>query len=262
MTFALANYLRTVYGAGPPVDFETYADYIPDADVMSDHPAGLDAYAFAERLDVPFVVRSHAPFSNDRFSGRVMLVLRDPHDVLVSQYHLVTKHLSVCQCDFREFLAGNESLAALGLPSPVHALSRYLDSWVSPVLAGTVPVTTYESWRGAPEAGLANLLCGLDIPLEQGAVGIACAGSELESMRKAEDRRPLGSPRVVPERKALASRSDANARFVRKAEVGGWRAELAGPDAALVDRLLDSHLTRRTKRMYAELGLPYEVGRG
>jgi Sulfotransferase domain len=244
MLFCLANYLHDLYGVGPPVDFETQYEYVPFADPPGDHVPGVEA--FLGRADLPFILRSHAPYRSGIYHGSLVLILRDPRDVLVSLYHYVTAHKPVARPGFMDYLEGSTSLARRGLPSPPYALSRYLDSWVRPVLEGRVTVTRYELWREQPERGLAQLLPSLGIPVDNRKVAAACASSSVTAMRRLEEMSGM-----------TTASADVNTRFVRRGAVGGWRSELNAGERARLCEVVDGWLTRRTKSMFATLGLPY-----
>ena len=256
MTFCLANYMRQLYSSGPEVTFGSYFRYVPDADRPIDDPLGGGAFNFLDRNDVPFVLRSHAPYRKDRFPGRVVLVLRDPRDILVSHYHYLTKNERVTNCDFRTFLHGNTDLATNGVPSGLHAISRHLDSWARPVLEGQIAVTSYETWRTAPEAGLTQLLATFGLPVEENLVAIACERSQETRMRQSEA--TPGNLSAAETRKE-PDPSERNSYFVRRASVGGWRTELNAKEQEELLRVLSRRLTTRTKAMFRHLGLPYEL---
>jgi hypothetical protein len=261
MTFCLANYVHDLFRAGPPVDFATHFKYVPEVDPPADHVAGISAFAFLARRDIPFVVTSHAAYRKGRFPGRVVLVLRDPRDVVVSRYHMMTKHSLTVGCGFIDFLHGTRELGEIGVPSPVHALSRYLDSWVAPVLEGHALITSYEHWRASPEQGLTGLLTALELPIDRDLVATACARSDVCSMRRAEARQTHHTRADFhAHRGPHPEPPDPDSQFVRRAVVGGWRLDLDGAERAALCRLLDTQITRRTKDMFRRLGLPYEFG--
>jgi len=260
ISYCLAAYLREYFDLRANLSLSNYTGYVPNADDPPDSPFGIDSFLFADLLQVPMIATSHAPYKKGRFGEEIILVLREPHDVMVSYYFFLTTYLHRVECGFADFLRGNTDLAAIGMPSPVYALSRYLDSWVEPVLSGAVTVTTYEAWHASPEEELTKLLTILRLPRRELLVAKECVLSDADHMRLSEQTEGAHFSAVditknQPE--DLGSRNP-DARFVRRASVGSWRTELTTHEATLLDEALDRQLTRRTKKMMLDVGLGYK----
>jgi hypothetical protein len=233
--FSLANYLRITRGLDVEVDFKSAHSVTP---AVHTGIAGIESehFAYPEREDVPLVAASHWPYASGRFPGVTILLLRDPRDVVVSQFHAVTKHKVKFQGPFEDYLHRRD----MGPRS----VARYLDSWVPWAARHRDRVITYERWFRSPEDGLAELLAHLGIEADRAAIAEACAASAFDRMRQIEHEthRP-----VTPE-------SDPDSRFVRRGRPGGWR-ELPPEHAAMLDAALRRWLTPRARELLATQGL-------
>jgi hypothetical protein len=233
--FSLANYLRITRGLEIEIDFNTAYSVIPAvhtgmADIETEH------FAYPDREDVPLVVASHWPYARDRFPGTTILLVRDPRDVVVSQFHAVTKQRVKFEGSFEDYLLRRDMGA--------RSVARYLDSWVPWGMRHRDRVMTFERWVRSPEDGLAELLAHLGIEVDRAALAEACAASAFDRMRQIEHEtlRP-----VTPE-------SDPDSRFVRRGRPGGWR-ELPPEHAARLEAALRRWITPRAQNLLAAHGL-------
>lgn len=231
--FSLANYLKITRGLELDIGFKSVYSLIPA--VHTGRPE-IESFAYPEREDVPFVAASHWPYATDRFPGAIVLLLRDPRDVVVSQFHAVTKVHLKFQGSFEEYLRRRDMGAI--------SVARYLDSWAAWGLRHSDRVVTYERWCAAPEDGLAELLTTLGIHVDRASVTAACAASHFDRMRLSE----YESWRPAP------PGSDPDSHLVRRGRPGGWH-DLSSEHASLLEDVLRRWLTPRARKLLAAQGL-------
>jgi hypothetical protein len=161
-----------------------------------------------------------------RYRGRrVILLVRDPRDVIVSLYFQKRERRRAYAGSLDEFLAdrvgGFESLLA------------FYDAWVEHLdVPAAVLVVRYEDLRARTEAELRRVLDFIgvtDVP--DGVVAEAVAFASFENMRRMEEADALGSARLRPGRVG-----EPNTYKTRRGVVGGHRDELTADQIARLDR--------------------------
>lgn len=224
----------------------------------------------AETRAVPFRLRLHRSLASLAFSHarhmqypgrpfrrhlavarrrRVVVLVRDPRDVAVSWYHQTRDRERLVDCELPEFL-----------DSPVWGIERQA-AFVNDLLdfASTHPsalVITYEGLKRSTEAELRRFLeFVLGEPIDDAAFRRAMESSDVGAMRRRElaETGVKTDPRGAHKPSPLGHGDwDGNpdALKVRKAEVGGFRAEM---DEASQAEVSSRPLTRRLLARLAEL---------
>lgn len=190
----------------PP--FSDLGAFVPDVNV--EYFEGRGTLRRYRGLSRPRLMRVHA--LHDAAFPRVVYVLRDPRDVLVSNFHWQLLH----GADFDT------------LHDYVHAWESHFPSeWGEHVRSwsvrddGTMLVVRYEEMMTDPAATLSKVLEFAAISHEPAAVTRAVDGARFERLQAIEQRV-----------RALSGSPTANGeRMIRRGEAGGWRDEM---DADLV----------------------------
>jgi hypothetical protein len=191
-----------------PADFRVLEHFVPDVHQRT------DAELLAARR--PRIIKSHAPY--DRRYPRVIYLVRDGRDVAVSYYHR-RRDRGFNYGDFsgylRAFVAGRVGLIG-GWREHVLGWRRH---------AGRLPflLVRYEDQRRDPTTSLAAMAGFLGLDATPDAVERAVAASDFCAMQRIEQG-------VRP-----ASAMDRDRAWVRRGEVGGWRAHFSAADRTLFD---------------------------
>lgn len=235
------------------------------------------AQYLAEARGVPFKLRSHRSLASLAFSHarhmqhpgrpfrrhlavvrrrRVVVLVRDPRDVAVSWYHQTRDRERLVDCDLPEFL-----------DSPVWGIERQA-AFVLDLLdfASTHPaacVITYEGLKRSTESELRRFLeFVMREPIDEAAFLSAMQASDVSAMRRQE----LAETSVTDEGQGADKPSPLGHRSwdgnpdglkVRKAQVGGFRAEM---DEASQAEVSARPLTRRLLARLAELDPERDAG--
>jgi hypothetical protein len=175
---------------------------------------------------------------------RVLLLVRDPRDVTVSQYfqwkhrmkrtktrvnHLPPKGTEVSIYDF--------------VMNPRYGLERcvaFLNLWAHE--AERVPdllVIRYEDLRGEPVEYLSQIVAFLGLDASPEVIEQAVKESSVENMRKLEasNTSPFAGGRLKP-----GDRNNADSYKVRRAKVGGYRDYFSDAETARIDAYVEENL--------------------
>lgn len=167
----------------------------------------------------------------------VLLLVRDPRDIAVSQYfqwaHRMSPHKKWLNryppegedLTIWQFVAGHEA----GLDRAI----RFLDFWTEAASElESIEIVRYEDMRAEPEAVLARILGFLGADPEPSGVRDAVEYARFGNMRKLEDEARVGASgrRLVP-----GQRGKSDSYKVRRAKVGGWRDYFDDDQIAEID---------------------------
>lgn len=178
-----------------------------------------------DRLHRPRIIRSHECF--DPRYPRVIYMVRDPRDVVISQHHYHRK-LRKVEDDFPiekfvdRFLAGETSSHASG------SWGENIQTWL-----GTREgdprflFMRYEDMIADPQCGLRKTADFLGISPTAAEIATAVERSSADRMRKME--------REQHDQWAFTKGSRKDLMWLRSAKAGGWRSELAPPLVAKIE---------------------------
>ena len=135
LRFILANYFDLVFDLGLAIDLHSMFQVIPNDQL--DEVRGRRAFRFERRPGMPFLFASHAPYRRALFAGkRVLFMLREPKDLMVSAYFHKARHGGGYQGGIKPFLR-----------DPQHGVAdyvRYSNRWAERLGAHPHLVTSYE----------------------------------------------------------------------------------------------------------------------
>jgi len=213
--------------------FQLQYDLPADADLVELHRlAELDAR-------VPCIVATHddeaqwkAPEEVDvdksRYRGtRVILLVRDPRDVIVSLYHQRRGRHGGYGGTLAEFL--DERVGGF------ESLLRFYDAWADQLDApGAVLVVRYEDLHAQPDAELRRVLTFAGAgDVAPAIVADAVEFGSFDNMRQLEETEAFASEKLRPGR-----HGDHDTYKTRRGTVGGHRDELTVEQIARLDELL------------------------
>ncbi len=173
---------------------------------------------------------------------RLVLLVRDPRDVIVSWYHHHARRstprtrarlglpLDMSRVDAASFATS----PAFGLPSVIDFLER----WTAIVRAHPrALLVRYEDLRARTAAELARILAFLELPAPPEAIAAAVEFAAFEALKEKER---TGFFRT--EKLQARDPGDAGSFKVRRGKVGGYRDELPAEITALLDRMVAERL--------------------
>lgn len=200
----------------------------PDVRFTHDRWEHRTARRLGERLRGKYLIPPAA-----RHDRPVVLLARDPRDVLVSLYHQLTRR----EGRFRGTLGELVRHPRFGAAAVVAVMNGWIAEW------GDDPrclLARYEDGRADPAPWLARILAhcgfaGIDEPTVREAVAFA----DFDNMRAMEREGRFADAILRP-----ADPDDENSYKVRRGRVGGYRDELPAADLAVVEAALERLDTR------------------
>jgi len=190
-----------------PVGFENIHRLVPD-------PFGTAKRDF-DRMPRPRIIKSHECFE-PRYP-KVMYIVRDPRDVVISQYHYHRKCKKIedgypMEKFVTRFLAGETC--------PHGSWGENVGTWM--MARHNHPrrflLLRYEDMVADPRRELARVATFLNIPADADRISQAVERSSAEQMRKLET--------TQADQCGLTKETRKDLSFVRAAKSGGWQKEL------------------------------------
>ncbi len=211
--FLIANLLSP----DRPADFKSINRLVPD-------PAADSKRQF-ERMPRPRVIKSH--FCFDPRYPRVIYVVRDPRDVVISEYHYQRKTRRI---DDQYPLAEYVPRFIRGETYPENgSWGEHVTSWIN-VRAGSrkLLLLHYERMLADTVTELARIASFLNVSADSERLKRVAELSSVERMRSLEKKQSSAS--------SLTKSSRQDVAFVRAARSGGWRSELPAALAAQIEQ--------------------------
>lgn len=174
------------------------------------------------------------------YDVRTVLLIRDPRDVAVSQYHQWRHRMRPWKTVLNRYPSPGASLTLLDfVRDPVVGLPAILD-WLE-LFERELPairrhlLLRYEDLRRDTAGELARLLDFLGTPATAAEIAEAVEFARLDNMRRLEAEGALAFTGI---RGRPRDPSDPRSFKTRKGSIGGWREELGPEGAAAVDAML------------------------
>ncbi|MGB3711954.1 MAG: sulfotransferase domain-containing protein [Erythrobacter sp.] len=210
---------------------------LPNFDL--DKQRGLPAYDGGSMGPLPLVAVSHRDYDAKLFgSVPVIVLLRDPRDVLVSSYFHQTRHKHRFDGSIGAFLDSPEFGA--------QSIADYHNRWASGLEDRRSLAISYEDMSANTESVVTRVLDFLGVPVDEQVLRDAVEKARFESMQKKE--RKTGIPGHEYDRK------DADASRVRRGKVAGYEDYLSAAEGEYIRQVFAERLTEAAKQLYRPTG--------
>lgn len=185
----------------------------------------------------------HSDSKQDFFDRKVVLLVRNPRDVAVSQFFQWKYRMRPNKKRINDYPLQDEVELYDFVMDPTAGLEKiidYLNVWASdaPRIRDLL-VVRYEDLRSDTAGTLQRIVDFIGTPGSAEEIDGAVEFSSVDNMRKMEQKKTfwLSGSRMVPK-----DRSNPHSYKVRKAKVGGYRDYFDEQQVAAIDRLVDERL--------------------
>lgn len=174
---------------------------------------------------------------------KVVLMVRDPADVAVSQYFQWKFRMTERKKRINNYPVGEDVALYDFVMRPSCGLPKIIDfmnAWGRDLgQLGDILVVRYEDLRADPEGMLGRVLEFVGTPAKPEELREAVAFASVENMRALEQKRVFW----LSGRRMLATdRSNPNTYKVRRAKVGGYRDDFTADQLASIDAMIRDRL--------------------
>ncbi len=181
----------------------------------------------------------------DYYGKKIILLVRNPADVAVSQYHQWLHRMRPKKKALNDYPAHGEEVSIFdfvaqreaGLPKVI----GFMNGWAQefPRLNDLL-VVRYEDMKSRPEETLGKVVDFIGTPGTGEQIREAVAFASFENMKQMEQKRTfwLSGGRMVPR-----DRSNPNSFKVRRAKVGGYRDHFSDQENAQIDEAISAQLS-------------------
>ncbi|MDO0978133.1 sulfotransferase domain-containing protein [Mycolicibacterium frederiksbergense] len=222
--FLLSNYIQLSLGNNIPVNFQTVYSTVPNRETPA-HGRGI-----SNSQNIPYDLRiamDHQSFELNEFAGqKIVLLVRDPRDILVSHWHHAMNHYSNNRHVSMSSFIRDENTG-------IHSLLRYMKSWRVAIHSNEVLPITYEKLHRDTCASLSTMLSHFEIADHEVNRRTAISQSTFEKMQRSERRSGI--------RGIAYDYHNVNARRVRAGIVGGYRVAMDPSMQAYVQSAILEH---------------------
>lgn len=166
--------------------------------------------------------------ASEEWRGKpVLLLVRDPRDVLVSSYHHAKYRHGRYQGSLSEFIRMPEN----GIDKILISLNRWNESKGN---ARSFTVMTYEDMHGDARTCLREVVKMIGLAPDESAIGSAVEFSSFENMKKMESENTLKDVRLAN------FRGSAEGAKVRAGKVGAFREHFNDEDLLYINSRIDA----------------------
>jgi len=179
------------------------------------------------------------------YDKKVILLVRDPRDVVVSNYFQWIITINPFKRKARRVPDDPKSVPLYDFffdqDLGVHKTIRFLNAWESELpKTKTFLIVRYEDLKADTEEALKRMLSFMALPHSEDQVRAAVDYASFENMRALEKSSAFDSG---SRRLAAKDSDDASALKVRRGKIGGYRDYLSKEEIAQIDGLLEAQLS-------------------
>jgi hypothetical protein len=209
----------------------------------------------AENPDIPKILFTHGNYVRDYtnnwdskadfYGKKVILLVRDPRDVAVSQYFQWKFRMRPAKKFLNDYPAHGEDVSVfefvMNRDAGLRRVVDFLNGWAREISQiRDILVVRYEDMRTDPERVLKEVVDFLGTPGSETQVKEAVAFAAYENMKKLEEKKAFASSgrRLVP-----GDRKNPDSFKVRRAKVGGYRDYFDDDQIMEIDRFVRDSLS-------------------
>lgn len=187
-----------------------------------------------------------APLRTDQLSFRatkyqkkkVLLMVRDPRDILVSSWHHLKYRERIYQRGLPVFI--RDDLVG------IRKIIAFTNMWIeNSHIPSNFSLLSYEAMHSNPVSSLSKVLEFMEIDVEQQFLHTAVEDSSFDRMQRMELRGSLREPWMKP-----GARKLKESMKVRRGKVGGYRDELRQEDIEFLNKVIKSELSAELTQYY------------
>ncbi len=185
----------------------------------------------------------HADSKADYYDKKVVLLVRHPADVAVSQYQQWRHRMRPNKKALNAYPGHDEAVSlaefVIERPAGLRKVIDFMNGWARemPRLPQLL-VVRYEDLRARPEATLGELLAFMGTPGTEDEIRAAVAFASFENMQKMEAGRTFWSSRRMLPRDP----NNPQSFKVRRGKVGGYRDDFTAAESRRIDALVQAEL--------------------
>jgi hypothetical protein len=215
LRFLVANAIKIKFNLERQVNFFSIHDIVPDIQLSR----RIQSTGTFGRLDVPRIIKSHSVYNP--YYYRVILLVRDPRDALISYYHFLKNYEKIPdEWDLSQFVRSSKFGAS--------AWAKHTESWsFTKNSSQNIQILLYEHLIDNPYEQLRRVMDLIGLSLTDCELQEAVKLSSKENMRQSE----------IIHKSAYLVKTQKTA-FVRQGKVTGGEALLE------VDRKYIEEITR------------------
>ncbi len=180
----------------------------------------------------------------DYYGKKVILLVRHPADVSVSQYHQWRYRMRASKKVLNDYPVDGEEVAIFDFmvqrQAGLDKAIEFLNGWARelPRLKDLL-VVRYEDLKAEPAETLARMLEFMGTPGSEAEIQESLAFASFENMRKLETKRTfwLSGRRMVPK-----DRDNPNSFKVRRGKVGGYKDYFSDAESLEINRIVQQRL--------------------
>ncbi len=177
LRFLIANTLKIHYQIQRDVNFFTMNEFIPDVHLATGFMNVHSEYLYGNQA-IPRIIKSHSEYN--KYYHRVILLVRDPRDVILSYFHYRQKFGNIPNNYTLSDFIHHKDYGAI-------AWKKHTESWVKTIRSGQIiKPFRYEDFVKNTQEELHNLMDLLGIKVEESTLIEAIKLSSKENMSNSE----------------------------------------------------------------------------
>jgi sulfotransferase family protein len=209
--FLIANSIKG--NPNEEISFVNHTNYVPDINEIYFAQNSLGEFAF---LPDPRFFSVHAPY--DPIFPKVIYVLRDPRDVMVSYYHYKRLTDANFCSSLQDFVTSDNHYPC--------RWDEHVAGWLLNGPNASLCLVRYEEMHQDTHSVLKRVLNFAGLHYSEADILQAVEASRFERMRAAEEKHGIPYPDVL---------TNSGERFVRQGKIGGYRTELDVESIRILD---------------------------
>ena len=176
----------------------------------------------------------------DFYDRRVLLLIRNPADVAVSQFFQWKYRMSLRKIELNNLPARGEKVTIFEFVVAVlPKIIEFMNTWANEIpRMKNILVVRYEDMRLHPEEAMTRILEFIGTPGSEDQIRDAVAFASYENMRKLEGEGVFAGKRLAP-----SDSGNPNSYKVRRAKVGGYRDYFNDRELTVIDEIIRSGLS-------------------